>query len=290
METDDSVRIEAARRSVRRVRRVAGGRLPFVPHGLVPAIGLVLVLAVGLIPFAQAGVEDVAERAARQSLLEVGADWASATASGQWVVLDGAPPSAAAAEEAFAAVLNARAPALLGMATPITRVTERFVWTGATRDPTPVVDAASQPEAPDAPEAETATSRPPPSPEIVLCETRLASLLSTARIEFATGSSVIRTQSASILDAVAATALTCPGVLRVEGHTDNVGGSDMNRELSLQRAEAVRAALIRRGLPASRLVAEGFGDTAPTASNATEDGRSRNRRIEIRVIDAPTDF
>lgn len=120
--------------------------------------------------------------------------------------------------------------------------------------------------------------------EIASCESQLADLLSSARVQFSTGSAVINATSANLLTAIANEAQTCPGVLRIEGHTDNVGSAELNAELSLARANAVRLALISRGLANSRLVAEGFGPSLPLASNATEAGRARNRRIQFRVV------
>jgi outer membrane protein OmpA-like peptidoglycan-associated protein len=67
----------------------------------------------------------------------------------------------------------------------------------------------------------------------------------------------------------------------VEGHTDSVGGEDYNRHLSQSRADAVRAYLVRQGVPASRITASGMGESAPVASNNTEAGRQQNRRVEI---------
>ena len=68
----------------------------------------------------------------------------------------------------------------------------------------------------------------------------------------------------------------------VVGHTDNVGGFDSNIKLSGARAAAVASALVQQhGIPASRITAFGAGPTAPVASNATEEGRSKNRRVEL---------
>ncbi len=118
------------------------------------------------------------------------------------------------------------------------------------------------------------------------CETSLADLLGEARVEFTSSSAVIGSGSAELLDQVAIAVRGCPGTLRIEGHTDSTGLDDTNQQLSQARAEAVRNALIARGLPANRLVATGFGATRPIASNQTAEGRARNRRIEIRVIRA----
>ena len=70
--------------------------------------------------------------------------------------------------------------------------------------------------------------------------------------------------------------------LRIEGHTDSVGGNAArNLELSAQRAQAVKTALVQRGIAAARLDTEGFGATVPRETNATLQGRARNRRVEL---------
>jgi outer membrane protein OmpA-like peptidoglycan-associated protein len=120
--------------------------------------------------------------------------------------------------------------------------------------------------------------------EIESCETSLGNLLSDARIEFATGSAVINAASSSLLTSIADEARNCPGTLRIEGHTDNQGSAERNAELSLERANAVRLALISRGLSGARLTTEGFGPSQPVASNNTSLGRARNRRIQFRVV------
>jgi OOP family OmpA-OmpF porin len=70
----------------------------------------------------------------------------------------------------------------------------------------------------------------------------------------------------------------------VQGHTDNVGTAAANRALSQQRAAAVVDWLTQQGIPADRLVAKGYGDTAPVADNGTEDGRAKNRRVELKKL------
>jgi len=69
--------------------------------------------------------------------------------------------------------------------------------------------------------------------------------------------------------------------LRVDGHTDNVGTPDANQALSEQRARAVVAWLVAHGVPAARLSSRGWGQTQPIADNSTEDGRAKNRRVEL---------
>jgi outer membrane protein OmpA-like peptidoglycan-associated protein len=68
----------------------------------------------------------------------------------------------------------------------------------------------------------------------------------------------------------------------IVGHTDNVGTLDYNMDLSLRRAEAVVEALVKdHGVGSGRLVARGVGPLAPVASNEAEEGRARNRRVEL---------
>jgi len=116
------------------------------------------------------------------------------------------------------------------------------------------------------------------------CDQSLVNLLTRTKVEFASSSSAINPASNALLDQVAEAAKTCPGTLRVEGHTDASGRASLNQRLSLQRAEAVRRALIDRGVASARLNAEGFGPNNPIADNDSESGRARNRRIEIKVV------
>jgi outer membrane protein OmpA-like peptidoglycan-associated protein len=69
--------------------------------------------------------------------------------------------------------------------------------------------------------------------------------------------------------------------IRVEGHTDNVGAAAANKTLSESRAAAVVTALKARGIDAARLAAAGFGSERPIADNRTEEGRAKNRRVEL---------
>lgn len=374
-------------RTVRRVRRTASDRLPFIPFGLVPLLGLLLLTLFGLLIFSRGWVQQTTERTAQTALSEIGANWATPKVSGQWVVLEGHPPSQIEATRALDAVRVAKASTLLGSAVPATRVTERFTWPDATSSP-----AGTEPDATaaatnlewnfkladrilrlegdvpdeltrrhivqdarlirgitrvddllvvkDAPAAEgyldialrgvstvgkcdsgTATftdnrfsllcelpeagaaavraeaSAPLPfgqmgaieilaNEAVASCEQTLSTLLASTKIEFGTSSALIDLGSAALLDQIAEAANNCPGSLRIEGHTDNTGRTTYNEALSRRRAEAVRAALVERGLPQSRLVAQGFGSRNPIADNDTDTGKARNRRIEIRVVRA----
>lgn len=72
--------------------------------------------------------------------------------------------------------------------------------------------------------------------------------------------------------------------IQIEGHTDNVGSAADNQKLSEQRARAVVNYLIYHGVKDTRLVPKGFGATQPVADNKTEEGRSKNRRTELKVL------
>ncbi len=104
----------------------------------------------------------------------------------------------------------------------------------------------------------------------------------TLYVNFDTGKATILPESAKTLDE-AANVLKAASSLKIEvaGHTDNVGNADANQKLSLERAKSVSAALVQRGIAASRLTAKGYGQTSPVADNRTEDGRAKNRRVEL---------
>jgi len=72
--------------------------------------------------------------------------------------------------------------------------------------------------------------------------------------------------------------------VEIAGHTDDVGNDESNLTLSQQRADAVRNWLIRRGISADRITAKGYGETQPVASNKTGEGKQKNRRTEVRLL------
>jgi len=267
-----------ARRQVGTVE-AAATRYPFVPYGLVPLLGLVLLMIVALVPFAFGEVQAATEASARAALQRSGATWATASVSGQWVVLEGRPPSREAAAAAERAVMLAPADTLFGQAAPATWVISQFTWVDD-----PLLPGSLGPRI-DGSDPDAAT---PPSPaEAEACDETMASILASARIEFATNSAAIGVGSDALLDAIASAAGYCRGSLSIDGHTDNVGRAAANTRLSLRRAEAVRTALISRGVAADRLVAQGVGAAEPVATNGSEQGRARNRRIEIRTLRSP---
>jgi OOP family OmpA-OmpF porin len=104
-------------------------------------------------------------------------------------------------------------------------------------------------------------------------------------VHFETGKALLTEDSKQILSRVAASLLNHPEVkLEVAGHTDATGSDAHNLKLSQARANAVRNYLVGKGVPAERLVAQGYGESQPIADNQTKEGRDRNRRTELRRL------
>jgi OOP family OmpA-OmpF porin len=122
---------------------------------------------------------------------------------------------------------------------------------------------------------------PPPAPVIK------DRIVVSESIFFDTDKDSIRKDSTRVVDEVAEIIKAHPELvkIRIEGHTDNVGGARSNLDLSRRRAAAVRAYLITRGVEAERLIAEGYGDQNPIADNTNEEGRARNRRVAFTILD-----
>ncbi len=102
-------------------------------------------------------------------------------------------------------------------------------------------------------------------------------------IRFEPNSAVLTADAAAVLDDLAEQVLAVEGVtITVEGHTDSDGDAIANQILSQQRAEAVRAALVERGVADARITAEGFGEDRPVLVNGVED-KDASRRVEFRI-------
>lgn len=101
-------------------------------------------------------------------------------------------------------------------------------------------------------------------------------------INFDTGKSTLRPDSAKMLEEIRKLASGHPDLkLSIEGHTDNVGAAAANRKLSEERANAVKAWLVAKGVKAGQLATAGHGDAKPLGDNASEAGRASNRRVEL---------
>ena len=148
-------------------------------------------------------------------------------------------------------------------------------------DPSPGIGARPDPvESPPAAAAPSPEMVPvPPAPDFTLPP------MDPSDATFAFASSDLKPASLAILRRIA-DSLRVHEAVRVEigGHTDSTGPHEYNVRLSLARAQAVQRTLVQRGIDASRLVVQGYGPDRPVTSNATREGRARNRRWEINVL------
>jgi outer membrane protein OmpA-like peptidoglycan-associated protein len=103
-------------------------------------------------------------------------------------------------------------------------------------------------------------------------------------VEFAFDSSALGTNAQAILQTDLEALRDNPtGDIQIDGYTDSIGTAKYNMELSLQRAEAAKAFLVQKGIAADRIGISGHGKQDPVASNETDEGRARNRRVTIRL-------
>jgi OmpA-OmpF porin, OOP family len=125
----------------------------------------------------------------------------------------------------------------------------------------------------------------PPGEPVVEIETERLSLKDA--INFDTGRDTLKQESHRVLDELANVLRSHPELqlVRVEGHTDNVGGASYNRDLSQRRAAAVVRYLVGRGIARERLAAAGYGFDRPVAPNTTNLGRAKNRRVEFTILE-----
>jgi outer membrane protein OmpA-like peptidoglycan-associated protein len=143
--------------------------------------------------------------------------------------------------------------------------------------PAPEKVAAAEPVAAPAPAPAYVAPAPAPAPEPAAPQK-----LVLEGVNFDFDKATLRQEDVSDLDKNVE-ALKAWGDVNIEvaGHTDSMGSDAYNMKLSQQRAEAVRNFLISRGVAADRLTAKGYGESQPVADNATEEGRFKNRRVEL---------
>ncbi|MFA5833132.1 MAG: OmpA family protein [Bacteroidota bacterium] len=101
-------------------------------------------------------------------------------------------------------------------------------------------------------------------------------------ITFELAKATLTTESKVVLDNIARILLSNNEInMQINGYTDNTGNAASNRKMSLNRAKEVTAYLVSQGVDSKRLLPQGFGPTNPIASNKTEEGRAKNRRVEF---------
>ena len=145
------------------------------------------------------------------------------------------------------------------------------------------------------PHSTRVVSAPPAEPIVVSrtihAEPELAKIVEDhvallAPVLFARDRDVLLRQSRAVLDATVSILRDHPelALVRIEGHTDGHGRAEYNLGLSSRRARAVRVYLVQQGIAPERLEFQGFGSARPIASNDTPDGRARNRRVEMVIV------
>lgn len=101
-------------------------------------------------------------------------------------------------------------------------------------------------------------------------------------INFDTNKSTIKPESQPTIDQIALLMKNNPDLkVSIEGHTDNTGTAANNNILSQQRADSVKAAVVKQSINVARMTTKGWGQDKPVADNRTEEGRAKNRRVEI---------
>ncbi len=110
-----------------------------------------------------------------------------------------------------------------------------------------------------------------------------------SNITFASGSSDLNSRFFKVLDSVSLVLKKYEKTLvEVAGHTDSVGGTEMNQSLSERRANTVTQYLAGKGVAEQRFLVAGYGETRPVANNDTSEGRALNRRVEITLVPLTT--
>ena len=114
------------------------------------------------------------------------------------------------------------------------------------------------------------------------CQQNMERALLDSPFRFGSGETDVTVDKPTVADKIREIIENCPTLnVTIAGHTDSVGNAESNRLLSVARAQSVLEWLVTHGIARARLSARGFGDTLPVASNDSEEGRARNRRIEV---------
>jgi len=102
-------------------------------------------------------------------------------------------------------------------------------------------------------------------------------------VNFDFDKATLRPTAAAKIDKAVAYVKETEGEFELKGYADSIGSEAYNLKLSQRRADAVRNAMIKKGAPADRIVAKGYGESNPIASNKTKEGRAQNRRVEMHL-------
>ncbi len=155
--------------------------------------------------------------------------------------------------------------------------------------PAPDVKVVEPPPLPDGdrdgvPDPYDFCKNTPPAAEVNECGCAIGEVLQLRGVKFEFNSARLTVNAQAILDSIAKTVMHYDAVqAEIAGHSDSLGPEGYNQSLSEERAGVVRDYLVQRGVAANRLTAAGYGESEPIADNSTEEGRERNRRVELRI-------
>jgi OmpA-OmpF porin, OOP family len=156
-----------------------------------------------------------------------------------------------------------------------------------TEDPKPKPvppPAPPPPPPPEKPKPKPAPPPPPPPPEKPKPAPKVERTIILDDVLFDFDKSNVKPEAASILDRlVAFMNENKDKKVSLSGHTDNVGSEAYNQKLSERRVSSVQDYVVKKGVEASRVSGQGFGESKPIADNKTREGRAKNRRVEIKV-------
>lgn len=120
--------------------------------------------------------------------------------------------------------------------------------------------------------------------KIAKCQDGVDKIIETRKISFRSGSAYVSPDSNQILDILAKALMPCDGLtIAVEGHTDDNGDKTVNKVMSQERADRIKAGLVDRGISADLITATGYGSTRPRAKGNDAAADAQNRRIEFRI-------
>ena len=120
--------------------------------------------------------------------------------------------------------------------------------------------------------------------KIAECQDGVDKITESSKISFRSGSAYVSPESNQILDRVAAALKACDGLtIAVEGHTDDNGDRDVNKTMSQERADRIKAGLVERGISENLVTATGYGSARPRAKGSDAAADAQNRRIEFRI-------
>jgi OmpA-OmpF porin, OOP family len=157
------------------------------------------------------------------------------------------------------------------------------------RTPAPASRVAAPEFVAAAPAPQPAAVTPPPPAPVAVPVPVSEKVTYSADTFFDFNKSVLKTGGKASLDDMASklNGMDLEVIIAV-GHTDSVGSNAYNQKLSVRRADAVKAYLISKGVESSRVFSEGKGERQPVASNKTDNGRARNRRVVIELVGTRT--